>query len=202
MWSVSGQSGGDRSLSLTNAEPVIVAAGTTDVVLELRPGAEIRGEVIGTVSASIPPCEVTLLSADGVLRGSISSLDGKLTLVRLPPGAYFITASTVDGRFGVSQRLELALGEHLDGVRIELRAGATLELHGPVGIEIAEGRLWSSGVPIGFVVLERSEVLPVTVPPGECELRWRTSDQPEVERKSVITLAVGETREFELAPEK
>lgn len=118
--------GSNRALS--SSANVVAAAGTEDLVLELRGAAALAGECVGADGATAP-ATVTLVPVDRQAarfwsRPAGFREDGRFEVTRLVPGLYHVLATDELGNVGVLANVEARAGETADGLRVELTPGA------------------------------------------------------------------------------
>jgi len=109
-----------------NDEPVVVEAGTKDVVLVYRPGRAIAGRVVDEQGHAVDASVHLLRARQGSLGQSTSSVDqGAFLFHSLDAGECFVQAGMPDGRVAV-ERVELAEDGRVSDLVLTVRAGARI----------------------------------------------------------------------------
>jgi protocatechuate 3,4-dioxygenase beta subunit len=182
------------------AEIAEARAGARDVVITLRQGGSIAGTVVDAASGEPVECEISYGRVDGDENGMSSSRPnaGGFQFEGVEPGVYSITARTRDGRTGTRGGIAVAPGERVDGVRVEVRPGAKLELAYDGPSRYAHCRMLCNGEPVLLTSFERGTIESTIVPPGAIEIRWREHDAYEVVHTQRTSLAAGERKRVEL----
>lgn len=203
----------DEAEGFRSSEPVQVAAAAEDVVLRLRPGASLRGRIVGAVP-SFDGMSVTLAAdrLDDVEGGYVDEEevrdDGTFQFNALAPGGYAIFARSPAGDVGIVRGVEVEANPEPTEVLVRMESGGRLRVRTltyPAAEEyvvllqdghyLAQGslRAGGSGYEISFLA-----------PPGPCTVRLiRPADQPgdwQFIEKAVTVLA-GEEAVVRLEPE-
>jgi hypothetical protein len=173
--------------------PMNVEGGEHDVVLRLRRGGEIVGEVADARNGAPVACDLDLISSGegNRLISSTAPGVGEFRLRGLAADTYTITARSRDKRIGITRGIVVREGERVDDVRVELVAGAELSLiyEGPADRAIC--RVLFDGTPVQAVLVRPGESEKVLVPPGRIELRW---GEAPAEHVNSIEVGAGEER--------
>ena len=115
-----------------------VRTGDRPIVLQIPPGGRLAGNVIREGGGSGSPCAVWAVPVgpapmrtdqgvgSGMARQWVSAADGGFALGPLAPGSYHLYAVSPDGFVGHLPGVSLS-GPARNDLRLELRAGATLE---------------------------------------------------------------------------
>ena len=182
-----------RRGSHAQSESVEVTAGRSDLVLTVREGGSIAGEVIDPANGARVESEVSLCRTNpDTDRWSIAtSRDGAFDFGAVMPGTYAVSARTRDGRAGSRGGIVVAPGARVEGVRVELSAGARLELAYEGTASYAHCRIYANGEPVTATSFERGTIESAIVPAGAIEVKWREHDAYDVEFVQRTTLAAG-----------
>lgn len=113
-----------------------------DLELRLAPGGSVAGRVLGLSAAELAAGHVTAAGPDGAVRHASLSADGGYRLEGLSAGAWILTARGGEDGRQASRRLELATGEDVDGVDLEIETGYRLT-----------GRVLAAGEPASGAVV-------------------------------------------------
>jgi hypothetical protein len=184
------------------SEPVVVDAGEQDVLLRLRAGCSLRGEVVNGGTGLRRRAEV-----DVHVRGqefhSWSTMvdDSGFSIGGLPAGTYGLFARDGDD-VGRLANVALAPGENRTGLRIELEPGARLRFtnrsarSGFCSVEF-------DGYRIGGFVTEAGGQTTEILPSGRARLHLHLHPKYEVaERTFEVELVAGEEREITFEDEQ
>jgi carboxypeptidase family protein len=122
---------------------VVAGESTTGLVLTLRPGARILGELVG--SDGRPEVERTVrANSDGFHGSAETDAEGRFEIADVPPGEHRLWADTSEG-IQIQQSVSVAEGET---VRVRLAPpGGLVRLHGVVragGAPLAKANLYAS----------------------------------------------------------
>jgi hypothetical protein len=180
-----------RHFQDADSEPVVANAGDADIVLHLRAGAEISGQVIGEdgvgVSAGLSVCDRESTPRSG--RGRHTNPNGNFLVRGLAAGAFDIAATTDDGRIGLRERVGVAEGARVRDVIIRVTSGGRVRVRhtGPeasVDLEVLQhGALLATGHALRNMPCE------FVVPPGTVVIRalYPEGDRRTVERSVSVT---------------
>jgi hypothetical protein len=172
-----------------------VPAGTADLVLKLRTGGSVQGQIVDGQTRAATPCELLFTNlAEEHGMATRNSNDGTFELESLLPGSYLVSARTTDGRHA-RRRVDVRAGEAVAGVELVLDPGAKLLLR-----DAGRGRGCSYKVFAGGDCVASSHIDPhgsetCVVPAGALEVRWKNY-ATKFEETQTITLAVGEQGEL------
>lgn len=198
VWNVSAE---QRHGSQAKSESIEARAGSGELVLTLLEGGSIVGEVVDPASGARVECEVSLCrtypEADGW--SMTTSDDGAIDFGGVMPGTYTVSARTRDGRAGTRGGIVVASGARVEGVRIELSAGARLELAYEGSSSYAHCRIYAGGEPVTVTSFERGTIESAIVPAGAIEVKWREHDAYDVEHVQRTKLAAGAVERLTLA---
>lgn len=174
------------------SEPIEVDAGSTGIVLRLRPGGSIAGEAVDRRTGQRCECDLFVSSADPEAWHLTSSGDGTIRCEGLLPGTYTLAAKTRDGRIGTRAGVVVEAGACTEGVRVEVAPGSTLGLRYSGSAKAVDCQILLDGIAIDWTSLEGGRVVDVIVPTGAIEVRWRERDAPDVEHVEKIDVGAGE----------
>ena len=156
---------------LAGSEPSTVAAGASDVVLRLRPGALVEGRVVDAASREALGAEVRLVSADPVEAGFHTfylrtARDGTFRRGGLVPGEYLVVALTPGSLIGLSPPMRIEPGEQR---RVILELGPAARLH--LALEGPRARttafeVRAAGASVNLTELAGGSEVALTVPAG------------------------------------
>lgn len=158
------------------SEETLVAAGAAEVVLRLRWGGIVSGELADASTGRPVSAEQVRLHPAGTTMGggawidqSFGSSEG-FEIERVLPGSYDLVARASDGRIGVLRAIQVAERQRLDGLVIRVHQGASVKVRtqSPPGVFVRSEVTWE-GLPIqsGW-----TQPWTLTVPPGAIEVRW------------------------------
>jgi hypothetical protein len=180
-------------------DPVRCEPDGHDVVIRLVVGARLSGLVVDAATGAPSRADVLCSRAGDPSppHGSFGE-DGVFRFSGLAAGTYALFASTQDGRCGWIGGLELAAGSGRDGVRVELRTGARLELRSSGGPERARFTVRIGPALVASGNLERGVPMTLSAPEGPLSVVLDLPGSKSVER--VIEARAGEASEavFEL----
>ncbi len=174
----------------STAEPVLVEAGRTGIVLQLCAGGSITGEVVDRDTGERCECELTASNGDPHSSRGTSSRDGTIRLDGLLPGTYTISARARDGRMGIQRGIVVQDGARAEEVRLEVSQGAALVLRYEGPAENVSCRITSEGFMLEWTFLRGDQALTVMVPPGKIEVHWSENDEQVVEHVENIDVGV------------
>ena len=115
---------------LANAEPVTVPAGTTDLVLKMRPGGCVAISVLdsrGNPAAGLMVWVMSEATSEGDL-GVMTEEQGKAKLGGRPPGSYTLSAASKEGEFACARGVQVAASGANTEVELRLEPAARLNL--------------------------------------------------------------------------
>lgn len=162
-----------RDKSRVASLPVIADSGDTGIVLELRPGCRLSGQVVGGLGRfelyADPPVEYGVSFFDGPAWFEQES-DGSFHIPTLDPGSIRLCATQAPNLIGVSQPVHLQLGESKAGVGIQLEVGATLRLENETLPHSLDGTLTFQGFEMPFYLRE-GQTSRFLVPAGRTVVR-------------------------------
>jgi hypothetical protein len=195
-WSLSSSGyGGIHADSL----PVEAEAGSSDILVQLRAGGEIRGEAVDPRTGIRCECELGCGRVDaGSGKPGASwimrcAMDGEIDFGGLLPGRYVVTARTRDGRIAAQGNIEVHGGETVEGVHLELATGAKLSVCYEGSSPYARCRVFRAETLFDTTSCRPRAIETIVVPAGAIELRWRESSSP-TEHLEALTVSPGEER--------
>jgi hypothetical protein len=183
------------------SEPIEVDAGSTGIVLHLRPGGSIAGEVVDRRTGERCRSDLFVSSADPDGWLLTSSEDGTFRCDGLLPATYTLAAKTRDGRIGTRAGVAVEAGACTEDVRVEVAPGSTLGLRYEGAAKSVDCQILLDGIAIDWASLEGGRAQDVLVPPGAIEVRWRERDAPDVEHVEKIDVGAQERVELTLRVE-
>ncbi|MFT5286840.1 MAG: hypothetical protein ACI8TQ_003014 [Planctomycetota bacterium] len=179
-----------------DATPVKTEAGATDVVLQLRLGAALRGEVRDGASGIKTPAKIKLswTETDTFFSpfGFTSSQDGAFEFKGLAPSEYAIFATNGSNKAGVT-RITLADRVDADDVIVRLEPAATLKIFYSGAAEYGQFEVWLDEILLGADGLEQGNEQKLTVLPGRLRV---TMNEDGVKSEQFVSIRVGETKEL------
>lgn len=183
----------------SDSAPLDARAGDSEVILKLRLGGIIEGQV---VDASGAGCRAGIsISAQHVARFDMQLMgtqnDGTFKWEGLEPGAYDLVARLNDGRVAVARAVSLAAGAKVSGLVLTLEPGAKLRLRytGPGAAPWFKVR--SAGAVVVSDPLEKDKPSVVVVPAGKISIELRLEGDERVERRD-LEIAPGDDKEIVL----
>lgn len=192
--------------SWSPAAPVQAAAGASDVLLTLLPGASIGGRVVDPLTGLGVAAEVEVVVVDdSERRGSRtmarSKEDGSFRFEGLAQGTYSICASTPAVQLAIESGVRLLEGESTDNLTLALQPAARLRIRydGPqrsvhLSVEWNGTHFRSDGIQSGI-----EQVL--VVPPGDFVVECSEyQGEPGSAQTKAVSLAPGELATLEFAP--
>ncbi len=180
------------------AEPVLVEAGRTGIVLQLRAGGSIAGEVVDRDTGERCECELAVSNPDAQSWFGTASRDGTIRFDGLPPGTYSISAKTRDGRIGIHRGVVVEAGTCAEGVRVQVAPGSKLVLRYEGAAENVSCRIASEGFTLEWTSLYGDHPLTMIVPPGTIEVHWSEMGEEEEVVEHVEKIDVGVEKQVEL----
>ncbi len=186
-------------LDETQADSLSVEAesGSTDIVLSLRAGGQIFGEVVDALTGELCECQIGWGRADAKLDDPGEfwtmrhSSEGILRLGRLLPGTYVVTARTRNGKTATRKDIEVESGAIVDEIRLELVPGAKLDLLYEGTAPYVHCKVILAGTVVDFVSFETGKIETLVLPAGALELHWSESSSP-TEYVEPVMLEAGE----------
>jgi hypothetical protein len=175
---------------------VDVDAGAQDVLLRVSRGATITGRAVDGGTGAGVQAELTLARFGEprvdmtVLR---SGVDGSFEFGGLKPGSYLITASTIDGRWGMLRAMDVDPLARIDGLRVALAPGASLRVRYDGQYVSGTLQILRDGALTTIDGVARGKPAKFLVPSGSVHLVFRAGGH---QHAGDVTLAAGEEREL------
>jgi hypothetical protein len=193
----------DKGVTLAPSKPMIVAAGRSDVTIELTRGGTIRPEAVRADTGAKVEAAFCLVASNDpeVLHGSGQYSPNTVAyFAGLPPGSYELAAVTPDGFAGGRSAIMLAAGQVLEDVRVTVEPGAKLVLR-YVGKtpEYAQVSVWQGPIYFGGDGIHAGSSTTCVAPRGKITVKWTAGGDHFDEE---LGLDVGETRELSWPREK
>lgn len=164
-------------------EPQQAAPGGPPLVFTLARGAEIAGVVVDAATGAVVRADYLCSRAGALLvHGSLGD-DGAFAISGLTAGTYAVAAHTSDGRAGYVDRIELASGRALTGVRVELAPAARVAIHFSGGPERAVCAVHAGGAAVVVDELARGVRREWFVPAGRLRVQLAHGDEPPAVRE-------------------
>ncbi len=182
------------------AKPIIVEAGSSDVVLQLRRGRILKGEVRDIVTGERRRADVRISSPiDGArshggglvdnLRGASANY-GTFEIQGLGPGRHYLCATSPDGRVGtVSVNIEEE--DEARDIVITLDEGANLQIRNEIQCESAVVKVWLGEHYVGRDWMSSKQEDLISVPPGDLRVVLEASGNVYEQE---VHLSRGETK--------
>jgi hypothetical protein len=176
----------DYSGSDSDSAEIEVAAGSTDVVLRLRRGGALSGEILDTSNSEAVAYELILSAHPDIPTFRTASHDASFEFNGLRAGAYSVVAITRGGRIGFVSGLVVEAGGRVEGVQLLVEEGATLDLTYEGNGSRLHGESWAGDASLGWFEVDPGRRRSLTVPAGRIDLRFQmTKDWERVFEQSV-----------------
>jgi len=174
--------------------PVAADAGSRDVVLLLRPGSEVSGQVVDGQSGAGVLAAITVGGENGTMTMTRTQPDGRFRFVGLAAGRHTIFATTTGGQAGELAGVVLDPGAPVTGLQVVLKPGATLRIRYE-GTGVGQASVRRGSAMIGGDGVEAGRSITATVPPGRIAVvfRYPGVEQPETQE---LVIGAGEEREL------
>jgi protocatechuate 3,4-dioxygenase beta subunit len=173
------------------SESAIAEAGASELTLQLRVGASIRGRTLDA-AGRLRECKLMLVR-EGEDSWTVTKSEGEFSFDGLLPGTYALNAQGSGGVCGRRAGLYLRAGTTLKGIDVVLERGALLRLTFDGEQPHAAYAVFVDGTAFESDGLERGKEGTITVPAGEIEVRW-WNPKGELQTVRRLTLAQGEER--------
>jgi protocatechuate 3,4-dioxygenase beta subunit len=173
------------------SESAIAEAGASELTLQLRVGASIRGRTLDA-AGRLRECKLMLVR-EGEDSWTVTKSEGEFSFDGLLPGTYALNAQGSGGVCGRRAGLYLRAGTTLKGIDVVLERGALLRLTFDEEQPHAAYAVFVDGTAFESDGLERGKEGTITVPAGEIEVRW-WNPKGELQTVRRLTLAQGEER--------
>ena len=196
LWVVSARNDGGKYVP---PDPMEVAAGSEPFEIVLLAAGSVRGTIVDGETRRGQPCSLKLLREGVPFLKSEKCADGEFHVQGLRPGSYILMATTVDGRVGLRLGVLVTADQVTEDVQVELHPGSELDLRYDGDQEDLFCRVFSEGTAVQWASLQPGGSTRIVVPPGDLELRWRSSKDHGAESVRKVELAPDERLELTLS---
>ena len=188
------------------SDPIDVRSGATGVVLKLKPGGVISGQVVDALTGSGLQSKIGLGQIEfGSTTWTLTEADGSFKFNGKEVGQYQLIASTEDGRIGMLQTAVSTIGASVEGLKVGVSPGGAVRVRYRGPWATASFMAFSGGVNLYRGTLRNSETKTFTAPAGMLTLELLRFDREagiyppprQTEQSKEIMVRQGQTTSVE-----